>query len=1439
MKLEDITIFRKDLLFHGAAQLGWFERNKTLSNKAATHFIFHGPDYHGTGVEDEPELQLTDTASFTFDIAKTLTGQTSDDPFTLAVAGYGTGKSHYALALATLFASPESGFSRKILSNLVLADKKIGNQVTNLVSNLNGQPHLVITLNGMEDFDLGGEILRQIFAILNEKGLETGVLEKLRPRFEMAKNFAVSFHEPLKSDFQSSFGVEYRVEDIINSLGTQNEQVFEKVNDIYAHKMGSAFQAVGQESLQDFIRVTQETFCGKGKPFAGILIIFDEFGRYLEFAVQKPHIAGPAALQQLFEAVQENGDRVFLLSFIQSELKAYASRVAPERREEINRYIGRFNAVRKTRLSTNLETVIANLLEKKDPETITKHLAAYAASLDHVQSCMSKWFPDITNHSLWVNPHSFHKIVCEGCWPLHPLSTWVLFKLAAIGKSLQQRSALSLLAEVFEIFKDKEFKLGQAILPIDLLTEGLISEFVASESIGAQSAITYAYQSVLQKYQHELEYVEKAALKSIVLQQKIGIKVRDKDDYIQALSMFSGMCEKDAENSVNILEKEYGVLEWNGVLCQYEIVGNAIPRKSFLTLLYVKTEVIDSLARTKIFRTCCKQWLGIEEYNTDFGENADIYTKEWGYNTYFTNTDLLKKQIQSALRSWRAAIEVDINKGQLIYCYVGPESNLSLLQERAAKTIKEQLALSNINSGAPLAVIFLYDSDGEFGQCLAEYWIIEQGMSVEEKNRYINFVADRQAVILQELEFRFAGMEKERNVLVGAEVQISQGRLKQTLEDLFNAIYPARIPFPFDGFYTARGNAAKDSQLFTRELFLGKLDREWLKARNQQQRNRGYSVLDKSWAIFDEDGTVRLLPLNIQVRDALKILDLKLQDDDEDKVNPSANLGEVVRAWLLPPYGCNMAIAGLLLAIYIGRRKDELELYVDDKIITVENWLAEAMTKNSFDLAKLDHTKLERVSKEKLSEWEIFLEEWQIEPTYKGKIYYKNKAKELQIRLPIPQKLQYKYQHICSQANEAIRKLNRLDNNLNSALQKIETAESKDDANYYSWAAAILAVELQNIKASEECWTKEQAREIEEHYISARIKAKQTFPKWLNGQRVTSLEYLGKFKHRMLEQTGKNLEIIGLIEEREALVNHVGEVEKNVRYLAEIKESIDNTKKLTDNNVSEELPVVELQSWIDEASQLQSNLQAARERTNIAKHEINEATKILEQFSAKCYDQIQKHKARAGSIFDHRKISELGDITAWKVEVLELTRVFAGQEKDIEDLKCVAKQLELTERHYNLLNQESLTDSELTETLDRCLGEIAESFIDDQPPLDSELIFSNIMSLAKDYRSKLAIDWLNIVLPKTRGIQAAAASQIIETKKQLEKMPAVLSQEQRARILTEIQACDKRLDEMEVEGLLAQFEAFSKDNKTTFLKKLVSYLEKHFPSGEFKFPFSG
>ena len=627
MKFADIVSFRDDLLFNGAVQIGWLEHDLPQAEKAAKHYVFHGPDYHGVNENDyDGSHRLVDTASFTMDILRRICGYSTDEPFELAIAGYGTGKSHLGVTLACLCSRPKSAVSKEILRNLSMADVTIGREAKGLFKE--SHPFLVVALNGMQDFDLNSEITRQVLRVLNQEGHDTSVLENLRPRFRTAQVFTESFYETLKSDYQKQFGTEKSFENIIESLKGQNEDTFRRVSLIYEQKMGSPIHAVGQESLHDFIRVTKETYCGPKKAYAGILIIFDEFGRYLEFSVQKPHVAGSGALQQLFECVQANGDGVFLLGFIQYELKAYISRIAPELRDDLNRYVTRYDAVKKVRLSTNLETLIANLLEKRDQAKLEEQLAAIQG-IEDIQKNMQAWFPDLGNYSLWMEKDRFRKIVVEGCWPLHPISTWILYKLSSAGKSLQQRSALSLLAEVYSDFSKRTIELGNMLVPIDFCNESLIGEFLAAERYGQQGATANSYETVVAKYEYQLRTEEKLALKAVLLSTKMGVKVESKTDYLELLSQCSGLDIELITAAVGSLEREYGVLEWNDQLRQYEIVGEAVPRRTFLDYLERKAALIDSDQRASIFTQNYCKWIAQDLFGTDLGTRNNIATREW------------------------------------------------------------------------------------------------------------------------------------------------------------------------------------------------------------------------------------------------------------------------------------------------------------------------------------------------------------------------------------------------------------------------------------------------------------------------------------------------------------------------------------------------------------------------------------------------------------------------------------------------------------------------------------------------------------------------------------------------------------------------------------------------------------------------------------------
>ena len=157
MRFAELLKFRSDLYFEGAVQADWFYI-PNQSAKVASNFVFHGPQTHAVSAEELNYKNLMDTASFTELLSdKIATSEENINPFTLAIAGYGTGKSHLAVALAELFSGEKfhPDVYRKIITNISRADKEIAKRIEAKASRKN----LVLTLNGMNNFDLHYELL--------------------------------------------------------------------------------------------------------------------------------------------------------------------------------------------------------------------------------------------------------------------------------------------------------------------------------------------------------------------------------------------------------------------------------------------------------------------------------------------------------------------------------------------------------------------------------------------------------------------------------------------------------------------------------------------------------------------------------------------------------------------------------------------------------------------------------------------------------------------------------------------------------------------------------------------------------------------------------------------------------------------------------------------------------------------------------------------------------------------------------------------------------------------------------------------------------------------------------------------------------------------------------------------------------------------------------
>ena len=104
------------------------------------------------------------------------------------------------------------------------------------------------------------------------------------------------------------------------------------------------------------------------------------------------------------------------------------------------------------------------------------------------------------------------------------------------------------------------------------------------------------------------------------------------------------------------------------------------------------------------------------------------------------------------------------------------------------------------------------------------------------------------------------------------------------------------------------------------------------------------------------------------------------------------------------------------------------------------------------------------------------------------------------------------------------------------------------------------------------------------------------------------------------------------------------------------------------------------------------------------------------------------------------------------------------------------------------------------------------------------MIYASIRQLTLQNRVLLASNWMESNIPSLKEVTSMEAQSVINLKSRLVNMPAYLSANQQQQVMQVIEVCNKRLNELEVEGLIAQFEVMSEDNKE-HLSPVLSYIK--------------
>ena len=1393
MEIGKLIRFHDERFFEGAVQLCWVQTNEAKARQAAEAFVFHGPRYHAVGAAENDRLEggyrLKDSASFVRDLLGSIQAGwrgEEQNPYWMVVAGYGSGKSHLALTCAALLGK-QDGVTESVLEHIDQADEDLGAEVRKQVAQLH-KPVLVLPLDGMAGFHLGNALSQAVFAQLRRYGVDASAIRDLSPRFQTAEQF-VERNFAFRADSFARHLPGLDTTGICARLRENDEAVYDVVDALYTDANGSPIPVVGQESAQELINTLCEVYCGPDGAFASVVILFDEFGRYLEYAADKPRLAGDAVLQQIFQGVQDNSGKVRFVGFIQYELKAYLIRFGSADLRQLQRYITRFDAAQKWYLSTNLETIFAHMIGKNEAKLTSVWQQAKAGQ--HWQASwqrLSQSLPGFARFPVWSDLEQFSCVIAQGCWPLHPLATWFLTRQSDI---VQSRSALTFIKDVIERTATEEALTDGRLRQIsaaELVLQSMLPELIAAErETGATVAETL--QMLLEKFQAYLNVEQQRVLAGVAVLAKMRIGKQSQEAMNLLIGEASALEPQIVETALGVLGQELGALEWNRDLGQYELIADAASRGQFQQWLRKKQAGLTTDNVRDLFFLRGEKEAGLGNIETGFGLSRNIRTTEWFFEAQFADVRDVENKIQLAFQEWEKAIEPNNARGRVVYLYLHADDDFEATQAKLQASLRAGL----VRTGQPMApiwVIGIVDRQGVIAEHLGRLHLFDE-ISPDDTERFRRFIHEERNRSQQALKETAEAARNEREFWIAGFAEAPIGRLVAVGEAIFATVYPQALPFPFDGFAT--GGAA-DAALLMRSLATRQVDGAWVQAQTVKLRNRVQSVLVNSWRALLSNGRL-VAPADPNV----KAVYLWLQQAHLDQ--PERTLFESYQALIAPPYGMNASSAGLLLGLLLGLDSPPRRIEQRGEIIASGDWVTAAFPAQKQHYLKreiLESSTLRFLSEDAEGRWRNLLERWESEENYEKKVEMGQQAERMRRADPLPETLEGRYLYLHEKSGEAQAELLAVRANLEKWERGIERAERQNEVGELMRCSSLLLRQREKME-DDPHWSQTYVAECDQLLSQLRQMVSERIADWIPRQSCNTATQVSDFRQRM-EKAVASLVSLNFKREAEVLQQQtqraIMQVEERQRFAITLAKSDDYPRQ---PDPTESTLVRELRDGIAKGDRLIESIQAAQ--AALKGDEIVARVNAVKQFQMRLKTMLDRRRQALGSLYNATLDNETSlQETLIKTKRLRDIFIDTPDENELNDLLL---QLEHIQTDVSAWETGDVSTERLTELLQQQIPhqllELAEFFEarEIEPAWDMEAVYQAIATERVGALRRRSTEWVLPKLALEKQIPQMEQNHCKALEQELANSPPFLSADDRQHIERLSNSARQRREELD------------------------------------------
>lgn len=1054
MKLQELVQFNQQGFFEGAVQLGWFQDRIDQANIAAESFIFHGPHYHGALNEQDQHL-LKDTASLVVELLESLSlakqGR-EDNPYWLATAGYGAGKSHLAITLATLLSKPDTPLAHKILTHIDRVDSTLGQRARSCFETLK-KPSLIIALDGMGNFHLGNQLNKVALKQLEIHAVDTQAVRDLSPRFNKAQRFVERSYQIYALEFQKNLAQLDQTK-ILQLLAENNEDVYAAVDQIFLDVTGSAIPVDGQESAQDLLQTLSDMYCGIDKPFDNIILLFDEFGRYLEYAADRPDLAGDSSLQQIFQGIQDNADKIRFIGFIQYDLKTYLKRFNAKDSRQLQRYITRFDTAHKVHLSSNLETIFANTIQKNAKE-LTNLFQQYPTTDTFHQSWLRlvQYLPKTKLYPVWHDENLFNQVIAKGCWPLHPIATWLLTRQ---NHTVQSRSALTFIRDLLQhsaqldVFNQPQlFQVSAA----DLVYDYLLDEMLAAERDTGANVIE-TLQTLLQKFHSGFQPNNHKTLTAIAILETLKLRQLNQhqaNEILQELTNFdAAMLHEQIKNL-----SELGATEWNSDLGRYELLTDGASRASFNVWIKKTAAQFTQQDISELFISKSYD-IGLGPVECEFAQKRNISTPDWVLQPQSYVADQVSYEaLELLIDDWQNNMTYKDAKGRIVYIYLNSQQSLEQYQLQIQQMLETILAKYKLTK-LPFLFCYLNDQNNELSTALARLKSFDL-MSTADQQQFMRFIQEEKDDVSTVLKNTTSKLLQQKIFFAPHYPDLPKSLLKNIATALFEHNYKNTIPFVFDGFRLSQATAPTTIAALFSIMINRQFSVAWLQGQNTALQNRFDTLFRKSWLAVDTITGKLILPQQQNIKSLYDFIEVTFA------IEPNLDLKALYQKLVMPSYGLNDGSFALILGLYLAQETPQYRIIHQGKPKNTAEWLKLVLNKKTGTLLNLDilaDTQVQKMEMSTRDEWINLFRQWSQEKNPK-KIFEIYQAVENKKKVdPLPLDLEVQYNLLIDKFKEIYeehkKQQDKFDALFTQILKGLESSDIRDYSKLLQATSALI-----------------------------------------------------------------------------------------------------------------------------------------------------------------------------------------------------------------------------------------------------------------------------------------------------------------------------------------------------------------------------------------------